>query len=149
MSTYRKDHHLGTEVPLIGSDDIGEGVIKTWHLADKCVTMPKLADDVIRYINERALNVQQALQVQIEDIMKMLKSVVESGVVLSQHYGDNEFVGVSQKTLTRTLKAINAKLAEITGDDENMKMGVASTKMRPRCISRQRQTTSSSILKST
>ena len=49
MPTFRKDLHLGHELPLVGTDDIANGAITTEKLADGAVTTPKIANGAVTY----------------------------------------------------------------------------------------------------
>lgn len=120
MPTYRRDLHLGHEVPLIGSDDIMSFAIKTWHLEDGCVTMPKLADDVIKYIRDSISDVLQTLQPHLTDLQNQIDAISKSGgTAISNEFGDNPHIGISQKTLTEEIIKIKNELRNITGESHS------------------------------
>ena len=79
-------------------------------LTDKSVTLPKLADDVLAYINKGLNDLR-------EEMIQMIESVVQGGVVLAQSYGNHTEIGISQKVLTETIQNINTRLNAIVGEE--------------------------------
>lgn len=61
MTTFRKDLHLGHEVPLVETDDIKKGAVTTDKLDDKAVTTEKLADGAVttEKINDGAVTTEK------------------------------------------------------------------------------------------
>lgn len=51
MPTYRKDEHLGHEVPLVESDDILKGAVTTDKISDLAVTTEKIGDGEVKSRN--------------------------------------------------------------------------------------------------
>lgn len=135
--------HIGKWRVLVGTRDLNDGCVITDKLADGAVTTPKLEDYAVtveklapesvkyehlhktlvdlllRYYNNLQGQMVKELQTihnQINELYAMIRSLAQTGAVLSQHYGDDELVGISQKTLTETLREMMARINDIAGD---------------------------------
>ena len=141
MPTFREDLHTGHSVPLVETDDITKGAVTTGKLADFAVTAPKIADgavtldklgaDTINRINGLVSNLStlvnediSAIRTQIKEIYTMIRNLSETGTLISQYFGDDQYVGISQKTLTETLREMMARINEIAGDATGVTMEV-------------------------
>ena len=98
MPTYREDLHLGHKVPLIESDDI----------SNEAITPEKLDPSTINVLMGPVKEITDDLQNQID-------SFNEHGLSVSNKFGNNEHIGISQKTLTRAINNIYAILEGVTG----------------------------------
>ena len=147
MPTFRKDLHLGHEVPLVETDDLIDGAITEQKMADNsvstrtiqdgAVTEPKLADDAVstRTIQDEAVTpsklsdrvVPEVIQPVVDKVDKKYKGITddlqnqidsfnEHGVSVSNHFGDDPHIGISQKTLTEAFDAVWRKIEDITGE---------------------------------
>ena len=56
------------------------------------------------------------IQRQIDDLQNQINSLIEGGVALSNTFGDNPNIGISQKALTEAVNAIWNKMESITGE---------------------------------
>lgn len=143
MPTFRKDLHLGHDVATIDTDDIVNGAIteekmaddsvSTRTLQDECVTEPKLADDAVstRTIQDEAVTPEKLsdrvateyidplldpLREKDKDLQNQIDSFNEHGLSVSNHFGDDPHIGISQKTLTEAFNKLWNKLEDITGE---------------------------------
>jgi len=110
MNTYQQKHigeaplSRGPEKPL--NFRIGDKKVKERHLDDKAVTARTIGDDVIPTL---VRPITDGLQQQID-------SFNDHGMSVSNEFGSNSHIGVSQKTLTEAFNKLWQKLAEITGE---------------------------------
>lgn len=89
---------------------LGDKVVTTEKIADKAVTKDKMADKSVG-LPELAPDVHQALA-----------SVHKGGIAVTNDFGDSEYVGISQKTLTEMKRGLDADVSTINGiigEDEN------------------------------
>lgn len=91
---------------------IGQSPIKgtpkspfSFTIKNKAVTVSKLGDDVIAYI-------ENLLEKQKQEIIAIIDEHNKSFV---QHFGDSTSIGISQRILTQTIQRINAHLNDIIG----------------------------------
>lgn len=84
---------------------IADKAIKTNHIDDGAVTLDKLSGNVIRVLREDLQNQIDALEI--------------AGVAVSNNFGSNPHIGISQKTLTDAINKIWQKLEDITGETYN------------------------------
>lgn len=84
-------------------------VIKTKHLDDKIVTPEKLSDDAVKYF-------ENAFQKDIDDLQNQIDSYNQHGTSVSNVFGDDPHIGISQKTLTDAINKIWQKIEDITGE---------------------------------
>ena len=121
----------------ITSDKIGDGEVHTQDLADGAVTTPKLADGAVttpkiadsavtpeklsgrvvtEVIEPIVKKVDDKYGFITRDLQNQIDSLEISGLALSNKFGDDPHIGISQKTLTQAVNAIWYKLEEITGE---------------------------------
>lgn len=81
---------------------LGDKVIKTENLADGAITPQKISPDFIEYVTK--------------DIQNQIDSIQIGGWAISQEFGDDTHIGISQKALTGALNRIWEKLEDITGE---------------------------------
>ena len=79
-----------------------EGAIKTEHIADKAVTTEKVSPEFIRYIEE--------------DIQNQIDAIQIGGWAVSNEFGDDPHIGISQKALTAAFNRLWSKIEDITGE---------------------------------
>ena len=79
-----------------------EGAIKTEHIADKAVTTEKVSPEFIRYIEE--------------DIQNQIDAIQIGGWAVSNEFGDDPHIGISQKALTAAFNRLWSKLEDMTGE---------------------------------
>lgn len=83
--------------------------VKTKHLDCKSVTPDKLSDNSIAYF-------KNAFKKEIDDLQNQIDSYNEHGVFVSNEFGDDTHIGISQKTLTDAINKIWQKIEDITGE---------------------------------
>ena len=75
-----------------------------WKLGNGVVNMKNLSDE-LRYQLDR-----------INDLQNQINSLIAGGIALSNTFGDNPNIGISQKALTEAVNAIWNKIQDITGE---------------------------------
>lgn len=137
--------HIGKWRTLIQSRDINNEAIESRHIAAKAVTLSKIAQDVITYIDERISNAiaeykelvdgdlqqlhaddQAIVEQQHEDVrvinerMDFLQQLVESyhehGIAVANEFGNNPRISISQATMTDAINKLWDKISDITGE---------------------------------
>ena len=83
--------------------------VKTKHLDDKSVTPDKLSEDAIAYF-------ENAFQKDIDDLQNQIDGYNEHGVFVSNEFGTDKHIGISQKTLTDAINKIWQKIEDMTGE---------------------------------
>jgi len=153
MPTFRKDIHLGHEVPMIDSSDINDKVILGRHIMDRvidwfhikfkairnehiddgavdtrtlddgAVTTPKIADGAVtpeklsdRIVPEVINPLLKPLKEKDADLQNQIDSFNAHGLSVSNQFGNNQHIGISQKTLTLAFNKLWQKLEDITGE---------------------------------
>lgn len=121
-ATYGKDGLSAYEIALmrgtttatsekewsyIRSTEIEPGGVTTEKLRDKCVTSEKIAADVFPTL----------VKPLTDDLQNQIDSIQAHGVAVSNTFGDDPHISISQKTLTDAVQAIWDKIDEITGED--------------------------------
>lgn len=86
-----------------------ERSVKTEHLDEKAVTPDKLSDDTVAYL-------EASLRKEIGDIQNQVNSYNEHGMSVSNEFGDNPHIGISQLTLTNAINRVWQKIEELTGE---------------------------------
>lgn len=111
---------------------IGEKAVKNKHLddsaidtnkiANNAVTLSKLSPDAQNFLTSaldtKYRTITDSLDYKYSHITEELRSMIASlqvgGIALSQHFGDREDIGISQKTLTKALGAFWREMERIT-----------------------------------
>ena len=83
--------------------------VKTKHLDCKSVTPDKLSDDSIAYF-------KNAFKKEIDDLQNQIDSYNEHGVFVSNEFGDDPHIGISQKVITQAINKLWQKIEDITGE---------------------------------
>ena len=95
---------------------IDDDAVITRCIEDKAVTPKKLSDSVQGAIVEPLTRqLDQKYRNITNELYSMVASLQVGGIALSQQFGDREDVGISQKTLTKTLGKILDELGTVTG----------------------------------
>ena len=139
MPTFKEDLHLGHKVPYIQGDDISPKSISEEHLCDdsvsertiqdaavgntklqnnsvsaeklreKAVTPQKLSDDAVAFFMD-------AFQKKINDLQNQIDSYNDHAVSVSNEFGTDQHISISQKTLTGAINKLWQKIEDITGE---------------------------------
>lgn len=85
---------------------IGDKKVKEKHLDDGAVSVRTIGHDVI----------PKLVKPITDNLQHQIDSLNISGMAVSNNFGNNEHIGISQAILTKAINAIWKKLAEITGE---------------------------------
>lgn len=83
--------------------------VKIKHLDDKIVTPEKLSDSTKQVFED-------IMKERTDDLQNQIDSLEMAGVAVSNEFGSDPHIGISQKTLTDAINAIWSKIEDITGD---------------------------------
>lgn len=97
----------------VTSEKIKDGEVKTADIADGSITPEKLSDRIVPEVIKPLL---EPLKDKDKDLQNQIDSLQISGLALSNKFGDDPHIGISQKTLTAAINNIWYKLEEITGE---------------------------------
>jgi len=102
----------------IRNEHIADKAINTRTIDDKAVTPKKLSDDVVPDVIQPLLDeLDERHKTITDDLQHQITSMVAgSSVPISNQFGDNTLVCVSQKALTEAFNKVWGKLEEITGE---------------------------------
>lgn len=120
----------------VTNNKIADNSITGRKIANKSITEDKLSDRVEkfwlmpilnRWFNKFIKPILDCMQMQIKELdkkvdstYKELRTIVVSsknnGVALSDRFGNNDDIGITQKTLTEAINSIWKKLEQITGE---------------------------------
>ena len=101
----------------ITSEKIKDGEVKTPDIADGAVTPDKLSPSVVTdVINPIVKKVDDKYKDITDDLQNQIDSLEIAGLAVSNRFGNDPYISISQKTLTRALNEIWYKLEEITGE---------------------------------
>lgn len=88
-------------------------------IGEKAVTTPKLADEAV---TPEKLNIQTVRKIQGmvdakgDDLQNQIDSLSIHGTAVSNQFGTDEHISVSQKTITDAINKIWSKIEDITGE---------------------------------
>lgn len=97
----------------VTSEKIKDGEVKTADIADGSITPEKLSDRIVPEVIKPLL---EPLKDKDKDLQNQIDSLQISGLALSNKFGNDPHIGISQKTLTEAINDIWYKLEEITGE---------------------------------
>lgn len=97
----------------VTSEKIKDGEVKTADIADGSITPEKLSDRIVPEVIKPLL---EPLKDKDNDLQNQIDSLQISGLALSNKFGNDPHIGISQKTLTAAINDIWYKLEEITGE---------------------------------
>lgn len=97
----------------VTSEKIKDGEVKTPDIADGSITPEKLSDRIVPEVIKPLL---VPLTDRDNDLQNQIDSLQISGLALSNKFGNDPHIGISQKTLTAAINDIWYKLEEITGE---------------------------------
>lgn len=101
----------------VTSEKIKDGEVKTPDIADGAITPEKLSDRIVpEVIVPIVKKVDDKYKGITDDLQNQIDSLEISGLALSNNFGDDPHIGISQKTLTETLNRVWAKIEDITGE---------------------------------
>lgn len=108
MPTYRDDLHLGHKVPLVETDDLGNGAITTEKIADEAITPEKLSPSVVPTVIKPLIDALEQkhdedvnrLDTKDTDLQNQIDSLQIHGLAVSNIFGDDPHIGISQKKLS-------------------------------------------------
>ena len=117
--------HMDGEIIIPGK--LATDSVLTRNIKDKNVTPDKISDDVydvfvkpaVIILNRQIAALQQEdgkLHAKDADLQNQIDSFNEHGVSVSNEFGDDPHIGVSQKTLTQAFNEIWEKIEDITGE---------------------------------
>lgn len=111
---------------------IADLAVTTGKLANNAVTNPKLANEAVQSRNIKNENVlgshiapknillshlaPEVLATLKEDLQNQIDALDEHGVAVSNEFGTDKHIGISQKTLTDAINKIWQKIEDMTGE---------------------------------
>ncbi len=93
----------------VSTNKLADFAVATAKILNKAVTSDKLSDEAVLYF-------KNAFQEIIDDLKNEIDSYDEHGIALSNNFGDDPHIGISQKTLTAAVNMLWQKIQEITGE---------------------------------
>lgn len=106
----RNEHIADT---AIDSRTLADNSVLTRNIADEAVTPEKLSDDVVPKVIDPLL---VHLRRKDDDLQNQIDSFNAHGVSVSNEFGDDPHISVSQKTLTAAFSKVWSVLEDITGE---------------------------------
>lgn len=103
MKLFNFDIHIGKYRVLVQTRDI----------ADKAVTPSKLSDRIVPEVIEPIL---EPLKRKDKDLQNQIDSLQIHGLAVSNEFGDDPHISISQKKITSFADWVTRKLEEITGE---------------------------------
>ena len=76
----------------------------SFKLKEKSVSLKHLADDVLNRINK------------VDDLQNQIDGIHEHGIAVSNEFGTDQHISISQKTLTGAINKLWQKIEDITGE---------------------------------
>ncbi len=109
------------------SANIGDGEVKTPNIEDGAVTPEKIAkgavtpdkvsDDFLEmYIKPVLDGYEKKYKDALDDMQNQIDALDEHGVAVSNQFGNNPHIAVSQKTVTNAINKLWDKIGDITGE---------------------------------
>lgn len=107
----------------IRNEHIDDGAVNTRTLADYAVTSPKIKNGAVtpekfsdRVVSEVIDPLLKPLKAKDADLQNQIDSFNEHGLSVSNWFGNDPHIGVSQKTLTSAFNLLWSKMEDITGE---------------------------------
>ena len=126
----------------IRNEHIADGAVDSRTLADNAVTTPKIADLAVtpeklskRIVPELFEPLLRPLKAKDADLQNQIDSFNEHGLSVSNWFGNDPHIGVSQKTLTSAFNLLWSKMEDITGESyrsTSSSLSMTKLSMRPR-----------------
>ena len=107
---YTYNSALGSQEGKRQTILIKDSAVKTNHIANKAVTPEKLSDSVLTEF------VMPSVNAKIANLQNQIDSLEISGLALSNEFGNDPHIGISQKKITEAINDIWAKIEDITGE---------------------------------
>lgn len=101
----------------VKEQDIADGAVTERKIANGAVTLDKLPSDFIEtYINPVLDLHDEKYKSDLEDMQNQIDGLSEHGVAVSNQFGDDPHIAVSQKAVTEALNRIWDKIGDLTGE---------------------------------
>lgn len=101
----------------VTNQKIDDKAVTTDKIGDKAITPEKLNERVLKEVIMPPIDrVDRKYKNITDDLQNQIDSFNEHGLSVSNQFGDDPHIGISQKTLTEAFNAVWAKLADITGE---------------------------------
>ena len=113
MKAIRNEH---INDRAVDSRTLADNAVETRHIKDKAVTPEKLSDRIVAEVIQPLLD---SLRKNDKDLQNQIDSLVIGGVAVSNEFGDNPHISVSQKALTMAFSRVWTKIEDITGESIN------------------------------
>lgn len=92
---------------------IKNGSVQTRHVADGAITPEKLSNRIVPELIDPLL---KPLRKKDADLQNQIDAIQDHGIAVSNEFGNNSHIGISQKALTEAVNAIWKKIESITGE---------------------------------
>ena len=117
---------------IAGPSSIGESKLLSkpitklgFRINDKAITTSKIADKAVtpEKLSERVIT--EVFNPMVKDLQNQIDSISKHGVAVSNEFGNDAYISVSQKTLTNAFIKIWSKIADMTGEQtQGIRMSV-------------------------
>lgn len=98
-----------TLLNYVKKEELDESIQEIWRI-------------IVEYINtniqENFNNQIQEIKEELRELSTLIHSMAESGVVLSDQFGDEQYFGINQRTLTKAINDLWDKIESITGESD-------------------------------
>lgn len=88
-------------------------------IGNKAVTSDKIDDEAVTPEKVHPSVIDKMVKPLLTDLQNQVDSYSKHGIAVSNQFGSDPYIGISQKTLTEAFNAVWEKLAEITGESYN------------------------------